>query len=93
MSALSEHYAGKECPGDYPELLWRPIATAPRDGTEILVWCPAVQGELSPKSAGAHIDKWNTGRWWRSFPAQQPTHWMRLPKGPALPQAQSDGAA
>lgn len=62
---------------------WQPIDTAPRDGTKILVWHPQVQGIALDRQAGAAVDEWKHGKWWRSYPAQQPTHWMPLP-GPPL---------
>ena len=59
---------------------WRPIETAPRDGTEVLGawefawtggWClePVIYRE------GAWIVSWD-------HDAAEPTHWMPLPKPP-----------
>ena len=66
---------------------WRPIETAPKDGTRILAWpcdisrdrvgaafvCWGAEGwELNPGPSAVHgID------WW-----QDPTHWQPLPEGP-----------
>lgn len=63
---------------------WQPIASAPKDGTKILVgaahrtgqWLPEVVMWLDDPSDG-------DARWWPwSFPEQQPTHWMPLPAAP-----------
>lgn len=60
---------------------WKPIETAPMDGTRILVWRP-----FEDKDWPAHhgIDRWSeTFRsWWNSRRDQQPTHWMPLPSPP-----------
>jgi hypothetical protein len=50
---------------------WRPIATAPRDGTDILVALP--WGKVL-------IVRWNQLRRWSND--VRPTHWMPLPAPP-----------
>ena len=62
---------------------WQPIETAPKDGTRIIVvsetgsvWC-GVYWEKRPRA----------GERWTSFigPLRfDPTHWMPLPKAPAM---------
>lgn len=60
---------------------WLPIATAPKDGTPILVW----------RADGVHVARWRVlygkGFWDQPYlrlrhrkPA--PTHWMKLPESP-----------
>jgi len=63
---------------------WSPIATAPKDGTKILVWRPH---EDHNNVAHAGVDFWKinhygNGEWYRSRRHQQPTHWMPLPPPP-----------
>jgi hypothetical protein len=55
---------------------WRPIATAPMDGTAILGW---------RRKGGMRITQWS-GMEWRSIPTGYTldiTHWMPLPEPPA----------
>jgi len=54
---------------------WRDIASAPKDGTEILVW----DGERT-------IAQWIEGEWMPCLPDQQPTLWQPLPAAPGEPQ-------
>ena len=69
---------------------WRPIATAPKDGTEILVGrfvkhCPFA------KSGRVRVDRWHTREGgdgyegWGMFNAQfwPATHWQPLPPIPS----------
>jgi hypothetical protein len=64
---------------------WKPIETAPKDGTEIDVWC------LDANNEGYRVaNAWycNALNKWRSYYdgelgwAHQPTFWMRLPDAP-----------
>lgn len=77
---------------------WQPIATAPKDGTRVLVWKASVflahweldfstewdeEAEVS-KSRGAWTD--GTVKSWNYQEEQEienPTHWMPLPDPPA----------
>lgn len=56
---------------------WQPIETAPRDGTEVLVW-----DEDGPDFFLGHWDL--SFRSWLSdyFDEISPTHWMPLPPAP-----------
>ena len=73
---------------------WQPIETAPKDGTEILLWGPYCE---RPSPA-----KWYDGKWcayWDGFRVIEsegdfgtdyrefdvPTHWMPLPDPPKQP--------
>jgi len=65
---------------------WQPIETAPKDGTVILAWIPAHEGdkpEVAPVRWQSHV----TGRWvhdasdW-TLEAPMPTHWQPLPAPP-----------
>ena len=68
---------------------WRPIETAPMDGTEILLavgqraieighWIPGIPSEWDRR-----IMRWNLGRegHWSTWNGE-PTHWMPLPVSP-----------
>jgi hypothetical protein len=73
---------------------WQPIATAPRDGTEILICNPEYNVVLTVRAN----DVWWIGSWnnkdviervgeaaiYLASPWFDPTHWMPLPK---LPEA------
>ena len=63
---------------------WRPIETAPKDGTEVRLLCPGGEDR-------GHYDDYNgrfPGEW--SIPGEwstrhghgEPTHWMPLPEPP-----------
>lgn len=68
---------------------WRPIETAPMDGTDILCWCvePEFEGEENPHTEqrvcffGQMQEDYSC---WMSHYGyeQRPTHWMPLPKPP-----------
>ena len=51
---------------------WKPIDTAPRDGTEIVLWRPL------GKRTRIGVDHWQSGAWYRTFPNRPPTHWCHL---------------
>lgn len=61
-----------------PVQRWRPIETAPTDGSEVIVYVPRRLGHLI---AGARN---TTGlQWWsRNLGDLKPTHWMPLPEPP-----------
>lgn len=70
---------------------WQPIETAPRDGSEILIWSHAFSGTVvivrwdDDRHANKPIPRWVTrdpvfGR--RAFVDRQPTRWMPLPAAP-----------
>ena len=62
---------------------WQPIETAPKDGTQIDVWCPDADDGYRVADAWVdHAGNWrccfdNNVRW-----ARQPTHWQPLPVPP-----------
>jgi hypothetical protein len=62
-------------------MTWRPIETAPKDGTRILLGCNA------EVDAGRYWRSENQRnpreRWvWNGWPKYQPTHWKPLPDPP-----------
>ena len=73
---------------------WRPISTAPRDGTRVLLWCvhanaaysddPVAEG-WAAAVLGAWIDH-NGGGWtWHGLCGRM-THWQPLPAPPPTTQ-------
>ena len=72
---------------------WRPIDTAPRDGTRILGWFPQWRGV---RTIRWRVDVANYAYgWWadnnehdsRWLTAKLPTHWMPLPDPPEITNA------
>jgi hypothetical protein len=54
---------------------WQPIATAPKDGTEILGW--PVEGGNSTIAIVSFFRGWTSGDY-----DAEPTHWQPLPQPP-----------
>lgn len=61
------------------ERMWRPIETAPRDGTEILCWCPGIGERVLCFDAGCWVLA--GGDYANDY---EPTHWMPLPPAPEV---------
>jgi hypothetical protein len=73
---------------------WQPIETAPKDGTEVLLFIPVNWGETFQEvpriGNGNHVEAaWYnpTRRLWLNrldqwIKEQTPTHWMPLPEPP-----------
>lgn len=66
---------------------WRPIESAPKDGTEVLAWgVTALNGQRY--APGREVAWWNAdeGEWDTRDPCIDfsPTHWQSLPEPPAL---------
>ena len=68
---------------------WRPIETAPMDGTDILCWCvePEFEGEENPRTEQRvcfFSQMQEDYSCWMSHYGyeQRPTHWMPLPQPP-----------
>lgn len=57
---------------------WRPIETAPKDGTPILLWVRVVNPEVK-----GYIIAVRAGGWAKMNGAGEPTYWMPLPPPPA----------
>ena len=89
------------------EMTWRPIETAPKDGTEILVCGGTFSDDCDWSDtaypySGYAIVQWDgqdNGHPWEGHPCHDgdgyrnhaPTHWMPLPAPPALATASKEG--
>lgn len=66
---------------------WQPIETAPQDGTRLILWgryWSAGQGFMGEPLVGQHArDRWEVWGPGGRF-GVRPTHWMPLPRPPAL---------
>jgi hypothetical protein len=81
---------------------WRPIESAPRDGTEVLVWCrdEALIPLVMAYSSREYFEKeygdpdYMEAGWYTSYSypegfaevTHNPTHWQPLPTPPGAPQ-------
>jgi len=70
MVADERRYAGSP---------WRPIATAPKDGTAILGWWG---GECMIVDWCVVVERWSLTHDGEDMFSPEPTHWMSLPEGP-----------
>lgn len=61
---------------------WQPIETAPRDGTEILIFIPDCDQAVASYQYG---DDEDMAGWWGDggFHYADPTHWQPLPAPPS----------
>ena len=61
---------------------WKPIETAPKDGTSILIYIPAFK-EWTAIVAQSHFYKAGRGKgYWWDFANMDPTHWTAIPAPP-----------
>lgn len=60
---------------------WRPISSAPKDGTAVLVWDATPH---HPDGGRATVVHWNLREWseWGPGSASYATHWQPLPSPP-----------
>lgn len=67
---------------------WQPIETAPKDGTAVLGFTPERAGYVATQSYEIiHWSGWGGGVWENVTgykPSCRFTHWMPLPKPPAI---------
>ncbi len=91
---------------DVERLTWQPIATAPKDGTTVLLWWESEIGEEvvefygcgrwrefgdgSKGWSGESIHASEKGYWTRLI-GEQPTHWMPLPDRPVAGDTPTPG--
>lgn len=58
---------------------WQPISTAPKDGTEVLLFGPKYDGGTYQDVCGFYHRRWPVV-WMEGF--GEPSHWMPLPEPP-----------
>jgi hypothetical protein len=81
-------YCGHPSPAEEARDAWRPIETAPRDGTAILAWFGQRTGYASRQDVvPVSWCGWGGGVWQNAtsghnMPNMEPTHWMPLPPPP-----------
>lgn len=67
---------------------WQPIETAPKDWSDIILWCDnADDGDDVPHEGFFSCEDGGTGQWHFSYgnqPPCEPTHWQPLPDPPDL---------
>ena len=70
-------------------LSWRPIASAPKDGTPVLVFCRASREPIQEEPDEQHV-AWFDGKngkdWWAvsgGYMSVMPTHWVALRDEPS----------
>jgi hypothetical protein len=72
---------------------WRPIETAPKDETTVLLHCPQ-----SWDTEGLRVGWWHDGHWYDDESAShpltdlygEPTHWMPAPPPPKTSDKEGD---
>lgn len=71
---------------------WRPIETAPKDGTNFQAWCTHSTGGFWEPKARFNPDTGAFEMWgrvdydmegWETYPHSAPTHWQPLPEPPS----------
>lgn len=81
----AERYA-KELEARLAEREWRPIETAPRDGTWIWAFYPRKDRRQDEQTPARWHDCGPEPMWWDAAEHrddEQPTHWMPLPEPPS----------
>ena len=76
---------------------WRPIETAPRDGTPVLLWASDFKGATA-RTAQFRLHPCGSGLWLLAESATQElyliagqaTHWAPLPPGPSQSDSGKD---
>lgn len=76
---------------------WRPIETAPRDGTFVLLYAPTRPYD-GPQQVGCFlppVEEGDQGCWWLADGRYQdrPTHWQPLPPPPVVTAGDARGEA
>jgi hypothetical protein len=69
---------------------WKPISSAPKDGSRVLIWHPDYCAPITAQwygNEGWKMDS-DVSPFWR-----QPTHWMPLPAAPGTPPASAQDDA
>jgi hypothetical protein len=66
---------------------WQPIETAPKNGSDIILWGPCrPDGDTRPYARDANVGWWCADHWrTRTNEVCNATHWMPLPLPPVQP--------
>lgn len=75
--------------------VWKPIESAPKDGTPVLLFARLVDAEASTRVIGAYLSTfgWLAQSYSHQTVAQVvPSHWMELPPFPGTPPASAQDA-
>lgn len=70
-------------------MTWKPISSAPRDGTPIILYHPEWQVKRLQGGWDAHEEAWRVHGW--GCPATQPDLWHPMPPLPEPPKETDDG--
>lgn len=72
---------------------WRPIETAPRDGTKVLLYHHGYKSAFYRRDHEPRVwvDVFREGNWYNTAPSAQPTHWRPLPAPPTQDSAMQQG--
>ena len=62
---------------------WRDIGTAPKDGSNVILWCVDLTGAGGHVATGSWHDPYGGSWWdWNMEYTLHPTHWQPLPPAP-----------
>lgn len=69
---------------------WEPIETAPKDGTEVVLYRPGLRPTFGCYTVVERYEGW-IGWWFTNRKEMPPTHWLLLPPRPDAPDTPGSG--